>query len=139
MSGKVKYHELSNQQRRMYLGDFYTMISLLGNKEESKKFFKDLLTPSEMVMICRRIQIAKLLLEEYNHREIKRKLKVGYATIDNVERWLRTGFGGYKQILTRHTKKKSRTREFSGEIFPKGMTRKKYPFHDLLLRIIDNK
>jgi uncharacterized protein YerC len=62
MRGKVKYHELSEFQKRKYLGEFYSMISLLRTRDEVKKFFKDLLTLSEVVMISRRLQIAKMLL-----------------------------------------------------------------------------
>jgi len=61
MPGKVRYHELSEYERKTYLGDFYSMVSLLKNRDEVKNFFKDLLTLSEVVMISRRIQVAKLL------------------------------------------------------------------------------
>ena len=41
MAGKVKYHELSDLEKKKYLGDFYTMVSLLKTREEVKNFFDD--------------------------------------------------------------------------------------------------
>ena len=79
MSGKVKYNQLTDFEKKKYLGEFYTMISLLKNRDEVKNFFKDLLTLSEVVMISRRIQIARMLLEGESYDEIKKKLRVGSA------------------------------------------------------------
>ncbi|MDA3839727.1 MAG: Trp family transcriptional regulator [Patescibacteria group bacterium] len=58
MGGKVKYNSLSESEKKKYLGDFYTMVSLLSGRDEVKSFFKDLLSLSEITMISRRIQIA---------------------------------------------------------------------------------
>jgi len=81
MSGKVRYHDLSETDKKIYLGEFYTMIASLENRDEVKNFFKDLLTLSEVVMISRRIQVAKMLLEGYNYDQIRMKLKIGFNTI----------------------------------------------------------
>ncbi len=103
--GKVKYNELSEFEKKKYLGEFYSMISLLRTREEVKRFFKDLLTLSEVVMISRRIQVARMLLAGMGYDEIKAKLKIGGSTINNVEKWLNNGFGGYKEIIKRYNKK----------------------------------
>ncbi len=76
MSGKVKYHELSESEKKKYLGDFYSMIALLKTRDDAKNFFKDLLSLSEIVMISRRIQIAKMLLEEHTYESIRKELRV---------------------------------------------------------------
>jgi len=83
---RVKYHQLSDRDKKKFLGEFYSMIALLKNREEVKNFFKDLLTLGEVVMISRRIQIAKLLLEGYTYEEIRKELKIGFTTVRQVER-----------------------------------------------------
>ncbi len=139
--GKVKYNELTENEKKMFLGQFYSMVALLKNRDEVKSFLKDLLTLSEVVMISRRIEIAKMLLEGFTHLEIKGKLKVGLATIIHVEHWLDKGFGGYKKIIERYNKKYA-SREFNPEEmtpFSPAWVRKKYPAHGLLFNLVFGK
>jgi len=135
----VKYHELSEFQKRKYLGEFYSMISLLRTRDEVKKFFKDLLTLSEVVMISRRLQIAKMLLEGHTYEEIQKNLKAATATIYQVERWLNHGFGGYKDVIKRYKKKEVKKTKKGKEIitpFTLSHIRRKYPLHFLLLNLL---
>jgi len=142
MAGKVKYHELSDSEKKKYLGEFYSMVALLKNREEVKSFFKDLLTLSEVVMISRRIQVAKMLLEGYTHEDIRKKLKIGFTTISQVEKWLNNGFGGYKKIIRKYKKKYKELDEFDkyGEVpFSSEWVRKKYPMYYFLSNLINRK
>jgi TrpR-related protein YerC/YecD len=144
MAGKVRYNQLSDFQKKKYLGELYNMISLLGSREEVKKFFKDLLTLSEVVMISRRIQIAKMLLEGKSFEDIRTEMKVGSNTISHVERWLNNGFGGYKEIIKRHEKNKTKKNEeiekrMSTAPFSWKAIKRKYPLHFLLLNALDKK
>ncbi len=142
MTGKVKYHELSDEQKKRYLGDFYSVVALLKTRDEVKKFFKDFLTLSEIVMISRRIQVAKMLLEGYTYDDIKRKLKIGLATISQVEKWLHNGFGGYRETIGKYNKKYPKRSEFEKYGYPyfsKNWIRKKYPLHYLLSNLMKNK
>jgi TrpR-related protein YerC/YecD len=143
MPGKVKYNDLSEDEKKKCIGDFYSMISLLKSRDEVKKFFKDVLSLSEVVMISRRIQIAKMILEGYTYEEIRKKLKVGFNNINQVDRWVKNGFGGYKEVINKYKKKYPEKDDFEkyGYIpFSKEWVRKKYPLHYLLSNIIkDNK
>lgn len=139
---KVKYHHLSDDEKKVYLGDFYTMVSLLKTREEVKNFFKDLLTLSEMVMISRRIQIAKMLLEGETYESIRDKLKVGATTVSQVERWLNNGFGGYKTTIKKYKNKYPKFKQSEvDDVSPFSLAtiRKKYPLHFLLLNLLDKK
>lgn len=134
MGGKVKYHLISEKDRIKYLSDFYDAVSSLKNREEAKRFFKDLLTLSEVVMLSRRIQIAKMLLIGDTQEEIKKKLKVGFTNISNVEKWLNNGFGGYKNVISKineveEKRQKGRNRSFDSSLF------KKYPQHRWLFNL----
>jgi TrpR-related protein YerC/YecD len=138
MAGKVKYNQLTEFERKKYLGEFYTMVSLLKSRDEVKEFFKDLLTLSEVVMISRRLQAAGMLLEGFTYDEISRKIKMGVTTVGQVEKWLNNGFGGYKKIIRRY--KKGRIEK--GDVLPAPPfswqhIKRKYPLHFLLLNLID--
>jgi len=138
----VRYNQLSELEKKKYLGEFYTMVSLLKTREEVRNFFKDLLTLSEVVMISRRIQIAKLLLEGIGYEEIRRRLKVGFNTITHVERWLNNGFGGYRKTIMKYKKKASkRQREeyLSDAPYSRKWVQKKYPLHFLLANLLEKK
>ena len=139
MPGKVRYNQLSDFEKKKFLGEFYSMISLLRGRDEVKKFFKDLLTLSEVVMISRRIQIAKMLLDGFDYEEIRKQLKVGKTTISHVEKWLNNGFGGYKEIIKRHSKKeaKRRVENMPAVPFSWRAIKKKNPLHFLLLNALD--
>jgi len=134
--GKVKYHNLSEDERKVFLGDFYDMISVLSTRSEVKNFFKDLLTLSEIVMISRRLQIAKRLLAGYSYFKIKNELKVGANNIAQVDRWLNNGFGGYKDVIQKYEKQKNK-KKFIANDFSLQSLKKKYPAHFFLLNIFD--
>ncbi len=116
------------------LKDFFTMVSKLKTPKEAEKFFKDLLTPSESLMLTRRIAIAKMLLKGFTFDEITKKLKVGANTINNVNRWLFTGFGGYLNELKNkdpgYVKKNISITEWQ-------KIKKKYPAHFMIFNLID--
>jgi len=137
MGGRVRYYSLTDIEKKKFLGELYDMIALLKNRDEVKQFFKDLLTLSETVMVSRRLQIAKMLLEGYVHRDIQAKLKVGFATIVSVERWLNQGFGGYREIIKRHKKQERKSVEYEPvPPFSLKHLRKKYPLHFLLWNMV---
>lgn len=138
MRGKVKYHSLSDFEKKKFLGEFYSIIAQLKTRDDVKNFFKDLLTLSEVVMLSRRIQIAQLLLQGETHEDIRKNLKVGFGTIVAVERWLNDGFGGYKEMIERYKKKTGRKKWDGSGDFPysRQWLRKKYPLHFLLSNLI---
>jgi|SRR3989338_4413460 len=139
--GKIKYSQLSREEKMKFLGDFYTIVASLRDRGEVNNFFKDLLTLSEVVMLSRRIQIAQMLLEGKTNEDIKERLRVGYATITSVQRWLSSGFGGYEKIIKRHKDRQEKRLEKS-KIAPFSFEwmRQKYPLHFLLINaVIDRK
>jgi TrpR-related protein YerC/YecD len=138
MPGKVKYNQLTEFEKKKYLGEFYTMVSLLESRDEVKEFFKDLLTLSEVVMISRRLQAAVMLLEGFTCDEVSRKMKMGMTTISQVERWLENGFGGYKKVIKRFKGKKMPKKEtVPAPPFSLKYIKRKYPLHFLLLNLLE--
>jgi TrpR-related protein YerC/YecD len=134
---KIKYYELSPAERRTILNDFCEMVVSLKGKQDVEKFFKDLLTPSEAVIISRRIKIAKLLMTGSTYEDIKEQLGVGNTTIVQVERWLNEGFGGYRKALKKLDKKGEKIRIMEEALpFSLNHLRRNYPAHYLLLNLL---
>jgi len=117
------------------LNNFCALIAEITTKKDAANFVRDLFTPSESLMITRRIEIAKMLLCGYTYQEISKKMKVGSNTVNNVNRWLYAGFGGYLNEL-RNTKTK---KEFRSSISTTEWLRikKKYPAHFLIANLIE--
>jgi TrpR-related protein YerC/YecD len=133
---KRKVYEVDKAERYAMLNDFFKMVASIKDHQEAAKFFKDLLTPSESLMLTRRIAIAKLLLEDWTFMEIAQKLKVGTNTVNSVNRWLFTGFGGYLNEL-----KKSKSKKEFQESMPTTTwerLKKKYPAHFMVFNLANN-
>jgi len=101
-----KYFRISNKEREELLEEFCKALSVLKNPQEVMNFLTDLLTREELIMLARRIKIAKLLIEGKDYREIEGLLKVGTPTIARVNRWLSEGGEGFRLIAERTEKEK---------------------------------
>lgn len=86
---KVKVYSIDRREKYRIFGELFEIIVNLKTKKEAIDFLVGLFTPSEMLMVARRIQVAKMLLEEANYEIIRKKLKVSNQTINKVEHWLR--------------------------------------------------
>ena len=96
---KVIPNKLSIKKRKELKRLLFIKITKLKNIQEVKDFFEDLLTESEFVMIIRRLEIAKLLLDELPYWQIRQELGVGYDTIKLVRNKLVNGAGGYERFI----------------------------------------
>ncbi len=132
---KRRVYEVDQKERYRMLNDFFEMVAGIKTKKEAANFFKDMLTPSESLMITRRIEIAKMLITGHTFDEIKDILKVGTNTVNSVNRWLFTGFGGYLNEI-----KKSNNKSSLKNSMPKSewdSIKKKYPAHFMIFNLVD--
>lgn len=90
MSGKV-------QERIFKI--FWQSLASCRDTESVSKFLEDLLTPTEKIMLAKRVSIALMLLKGYDYRSICSTLKVSSSTIWSVNLWLKTKGSGYKVAL----------------------------------------
>ena len=105
---KVDPRAIDSNSKMKYLDLLWTSIAQLENREETKIFFKDLLSESEALMLARRIEIAKRLIEGESYETIAQELKVGMDTINRVQRWLISGSGGYEKAISGFKKETDR-------------------------------
>lgn len=96
---KVIPTRLSQKERDKLKKLLSFKIYKLSSSQEVTNFLEELLTESEMVMIYRRLQIAKMLLDGALYYEIKDKLAVSYATIKVVREKINRGKGGYIKFI----------------------------------------
>lgn len=91
---KIPFKTRRSLQKRLF-----SKMAKLKTSLEMEKFLKDLLTESELVMVTRRLQIAKMLLDGALYSEIKHKLGVGDSTVLSVRKRLEAGSGGYLKFI----------------------------------------
>lgn len=130
---KRKYKDLTKGEIIETLDALYTAAGTVKGRGAMKLFFRDLLTPSERIMLGRRILIAQQLLMDTTRDEIMETMKVGPDTIWRVQRWLEDALPGYEDAIREMEKAQANRRKPK---YPKSGTfaylKKKYPLHFLL-------
>lgn len=71
----------------------------IKNKEQADQFISNLLTPTEKIMLAKRLAIAFLLEKNYDYRTIQSIIKVSSPTITSVNMSLKYGSEGYKRLI----------------------------------------
>ncbi len=138
---RVNARHVSSLDKMKYLDLLWTSIAGLQTREEVKNFFKDLLSVSEAVMLGRRIQIAKMLLDGKTYEQIAGSLRAGEDTIGKVQQWLSSGFGGYEKAVRAFeqvAKQRMETEKVRNlEPYSFEWLKRKYPLHFLLFNVFD--
>lgn len=78
---------------------FWESLASCSTKQTVSDFLEDLLTPTEKIVLAKRVSIALLLLKGYDYKSINNLLKVSDPTIWIVKLWLKTKGKGYHLVL----------------------------------------
>jgi uncharacterized protein YerC len=130
---KRRLKDLTKKETITTLDALYTAASAVKGRDAVKLFLRDLLTPSERIMLGRRIIIARLLIMGEPYTEIAKRLGVGQATIGRVHRWLKDQMPGFEQAIAgmeQEYEKRSEKRLYATSALYR--LKKKYPLHFLL-------
>ncbi len=130
---KVKISKLTDKEVMHTLDTLYTAASSVQGRNAVKLFLKDLLTPSERIMLGRRIIIARKLLSGETYEEISQSLRVGSDTIGRVQKWLDDQLPGYEQAIEKMEKEFERRK--NNKLYASSSLyrlKKKYPLHFFL-------
>lgn len=92
--------QISNRIFEIFLNTFVN----IKNKEEADEFISDLLTPTEKIMLAKRLAIAFLLEKNYDYRSIQKLIRVSTGTIASVNLSLHLGSAGYKKLISKIVK-----------------------------------
>lgn len=76
-------------------------ILSLENTAEAERFLRDLLTESEIVEFAKRLKTAEMLSENIPYSVIEKETGFSSTTVARVSKWLNSGMGGYKEILSK--------------------------------------
>ncbi len=83
-------------------------ISTLRDGEEALRFLRDLCTVNELRELAARWAVARLLDEGVSYHDISERTGASSATISRVNQWLRYGRDGYRLVLDRQARARSR-------------------------------
>ena len=78
---------------------FWGSLAKLNSKVAVSGFLSDLLTPTERVMLAKRLAMAILIERGWCQDEISHALKVSTATIVRLKSTLRYGGQGYRAVI----------------------------------------
>ena len=96
---KIIPTQISTKERKKLKKLLSLKINKLKSGQEVENFLEELLTESEMVMIYRRLQIAKMLLDGKLYYEIRKKLGTSYATIKVIREKINRGKNAYLNFI----------------------------------------
>lgn len=99
----TKISSITVKAKRMgiFISNLWNIITLIENRNETTDFFKALLTPTEIRMMAKRVQIAKMLLKGYKYEDIRNFVRVTDSTISSVNNQLQFGNRGYIKTIER--------------------------------------
>lgn len=83
------------------IDDLYTVIHKLESLEECRRFFRDLLTETEIREFAERWKVARMLWRGIPYTTIEAETGLSSRTIARVHKWLKKGKGGYLMMLRR--------------------------------------
>ena len=89
-------------REEIYERIFELLLKLLTdsyNKSEAKELIEDLLTPTERIVLAKRLGIVVLLAKNYDYRDIQDILHVSKESIAKVNIILKYGSKGYKNFV----------------------------------------
>jgi TrpR-related protein YerC/YecD len=83
------------------LDDLADAVLSLRDREEARRFLRDLCTLPELEALAHRWQTVQLLEQGVPYVEIAERVPTSTATVTRVAQWLRHGTGGYRTVLDR--------------------------------------
>lgn len=96
---QVSKYPISKQVADRIFDVFLKTFVEINNKEEANQFISDLLTPTEKIMLAKRLAIAFLLEKDYDYRRIQKIIRVSAPTITSVNTTRQYGSEGYRRLI----------------------------------------
>ena len=103
--------KLSKKDRQKLLIALCEALTSIKKREEAAQFLTDLLSPQELEMLAKRLEIAKLLVDGDTYDTIRNKLKVSHNTIARINAWLTLSGGGFRMVIERTKNKEKKINE----------------------------
>jgi len=98
---QISKYPVSKTVYKRILEIFLDVFVKIKTKREAEQFLKDFLTPTERVMLAKRLAIAFLLEKGYDHRTIVKLLRVSSGTVARVNFIRKYGGEGYQKMIAK--------------------------------------
>ncbi len=122
------FRRLSKKQINELFIDFARAFASIHNSVEAAHFIKDLLTEGEVVILARRLQIARLLDQGYTYHDIDKVMHAGNSTVAKVHAWMDIYGEGFRTVIKR-TKTKVENNDSGRSPFSLAKHKRTYPMH----------
>lgn len=96
---QISKYPISDKIYQRILEIFLKSLVKIETNDEAQQFIKDFLSPTEQIMLAKRLAIAFLLEQNYEFREISKILRVSLATVARVSLMRKIGGVGYQKII----------------------------------------
>lgn len=107
MAKYTKYQALPVDKKQKVLLELCYALAMVKSLSDVAKLLGDLLSEQEIQMIAKRLQIAKLLLNDKTYVEICDEIKVSQGTVARVNLWLQQAGEGFRMIMKKGLGKKN--------------------------------
>lgn len=101
---KVSKNPLSGETRRETTGALIRTLARIDDDKLLARFLDDLLTPTEKLMLSKRLMTAVLLQRGYSYGAVCRVLKMSKTTVHLIQRDLAKSGVGYRNVFNRFFK-----------------------------------
>lgn len=96
---QVSKRPLKNDVRDKMLGAFFESVLKINDEKVVYNFFEDLFTPTEKIMISKRLSAAFFLDRGYTYDAIGEILKLSHTTINTIRKTLVKSGEGYRAVF----------------------------------------
>ncbi len=103
----VSSHPLSPKIQKMINQQFIKSLTQLKNTSQTRQFFSDFLSQTELFSLSGRLAVAILLYRGKSQIQIKDALHVSNSKIGNVANWLKNASPATQKILASISKRKN--------------------------------
>lgn len=96
---QVSRHYLDSRVQSQMYETFLDVIAEIKEATTVKYFLRDLLSPTELTMLSKRLSIAYMLRKGYTERVVCHTLKVSLGTVNKISGILQRPESGYTHII----------------------------------------
>ena len=104
---QVSKRVLSPSIQERLFQNFWDMFADIKSAKDIQIFLEDFLSPTEKVMLAKRMTIAILFAKGHDHRSISSMLKVSTSTINNIAKFLQAKTPGYELLIKKYSQKEA--------------------------------
>lgn len=97
--GRVNRTKLDHLTKEALEEDLWVALTHFKTPAKAKKFWGSFLTPSETVMLSKRLAVLRGVVEKKSYGDIKRRLKVASATVARAQNTLRKHGRSFAEVV----------------------------------------